>query len=276
MITTENDFYCDALIDKIQEHLSKDVMLQKDMHYASTIQQALMPRERHFKRIFSDYYVLYKPQNIIGGDFYWIGEKDDWKYACVADCTGHGVAGAMLSVLGIGYLNYLILGKENLDLGQILKALDEKWIEAFHNVNESVYDNDWMELSIVAINTKQKKMRFASANNNCIVVIDDEVQILKGNNYPIGGWQIEKNRDYHEKTINLPRGSKIYLGSDGLKDQFGGVKNKKLSFKRIFSFVESNHFLSFDKQQEKLNTLLLEWKGENLQTDDITLLALSV
>lgn len=109
-----------------------------------------------------------------------------------------------------------------------------------------------------------------------MVVVDDEPHILKGNNYPIGGWQIEKNRVYDEKTINLPKGSKIYLGSDGLKDQFGGANNKKLSFKRILNFIEANHFLPFEKQSHKLNSLLTEWSGNNSQTDDITLLAIEI
>ena len=118
--------------------------LIQSMHYAAFVQQGILPQERHFERLFTDYFVMYKPQSIIGGDLYWIGQKGKLKIFAVGDCTGHGMSGALLSVLALSFLNYLVLGKDFVNIGEVLDSLDKKWIETFQQGIELGYNNYWM------------------------------------------------------------------------------------------------------------------------------------
>ena len=252
--------------------------INKDMsdsvNYAATIQQALLPQSRHFDRVFNEYFVIYQPQNIIGGDFYWIAQKNEWSVFALADCTGHGVSGAMLSVLGISYLNYVVLGKNHDDLGKMLQEIDKKWIEAFHMFTEQEVNNDWMEISLAAFNNNTRELRFAGARGKIIIVTKKGTQIIKGHNYPVGGWQIEKNRIYVEQKIVLPENSMIYMTSDGFQDQFGGSKDKKMTIKRLYQYLADIYSLPADVQKTFLSTAFNEWKNINRQTDDVCLLGI--
>ena len=246
--------------------------LFNSVSYAATIQQALLPQLRHFERAFEEYFVIYQPQNIIGGDFYWLTRKDDWSIFALADCTGHGVSGAMLSVLGISYLNYIVLGKEWDTLGHVLHKIDKKWIDAFHMFLDQRVNNDWMEISLAAFNSKTRELRFTGARGKLIIVNKNGTQILKGHNYPIGGWQIEKNRTYEEQTMVLPENSMVYMTSDGFQHQFGGSENKKMSAKTFLNYLSGIFNLPADIQKTFLVTAFSDWKNNNIQTDDVCVL----
>ncbi len=252
--------------------INKDIF--DSVNYAATIQQALLPQLRHFERIFNEYFIIYQPKNIIGGDFYWIAQKNDWSVFALADCTGHGVSGAMLSVLGISYLNYIVFGKDYDNLGKILEKIDKKRIEAFHMFTEQEVNNDWMEISLAAFNNKTRELRFSGARGKIIIVNTQGMHILKGHNYPVGGWQIEKNRIYIEQKIFLPENSMVYLTSDGFQDQFGGSRNKKFTIKKLYQFLANIYSLPVDVQKIFLTTEFSEWKNANKQTDDVCLLGI--
>src|SRR4051812_19598989 len=170
--------------------------LESSLAYAQTIQTGLLPKARHFNKFFKDHFVLYKPQNKISGDFYWLTVKEDTIYFALADCTGHGVSGAMLSVLGISLLNYVI--QKNFDkVGDYLSELDKKWIETFNTeLLESQYNNDWMEITLISYNTRSKEFQYACGGGEFAIQQSDSITAYKGNNFPIGGWQIEKNRTF--------------------------------------------------------------------------------
>lgn len=252
--------------------MNKDML--DSVSYAATIQQALLPQMRHFERIFNEYFVIYQPQKIIGGDFYWIAQKNEWAVFALADCTGHGVSGAMLSVLGISYLNYVVLGKNYDGLGKMLQEIDKKWIEAFHMFTEQEVNNDWMEISLAAFNSKTRELRFSGARGRIIIVNNQGIQIIKGHNYPVGGWQIEKNRLYNEHKLFLPENSMVYMASDGFQDQFGGNRNKKISIKTFYEYLTNIHSLPAEIQKTFLTTTFNDWKKNNIQTDDISVLGL--
>jgi len=141
--------------NQLQQEYNKLYQTNKElvdsMYYARSVQQGVLPHERHFKRLFNDYFVTYKPQGIVGGDLYWVGQKGHLKYFAVGDCTGHGISGAMLSVLALSFLNYIVLGKDFEFVGEILLELDKKWIETFHQGSEFGFNNDWL----LAIRKKQ-------------------------------------------------------------------------------------------------------------------------
>lgn len=250
--------------------------LMESMHYASYIQKGILPQERHFNRIFEAYFLLYRPQQIIGGDLYWVGQKDKLKVFAVGDCTGHGVSGAMLSVLAISFLNYLVFAKEHETLSDVLFHLDRKWIETFHQGVENYTNNDWLDIGICVFNTETRELRYAGAFNKLVVFHQDEVNVYPGNRYPIGGWQLERNRSYYEYKIQLPESASVYLFSDGYKDQLSSIHQKKIGWKKFLDLLSEVVTLPMDVQCRLLNLELKAWMGEEKQTDDICVLGVKL
>jgi serine phosphatase RsbU (regulator of sigma subunit) len=203
------------------------------------IQQGILPQERHLERLFENYFIIYRPQSIIGGDLFWVGQKGKLKIFAVADCTGHGVSGALLSVLALSFLNYVILGKEFSEAHQVLEELDKKWIETFHQGMDYGFDNDWMEIGLCTFDTDTRELQYSGAFNKLTCITQDEVIIRYGSRYPIGGWQLEKNRVYTNHRLILPENAMVYLNTDGFKDQFGGPDKKRYGSKRLSKRMES-------------------------------------
>lgn len=246
------------------------------LYYASFVQQGMMPQERHFKKNENDYFVFYNPLQIIGGDFFWLGKKDGWSYYAVGDCTGHGVGGAMLSTLAIGFLNYLVYSKEYSELGDILSEIDKKWIETFKRHEEDAnLNNDWVEISLIAFNNETRDFQFAGSNSNILITGNDFEPInLSGDSYPIGGWQIETNRKFTTRYCKFNSTIKVYLYSDGFHDQFGGPLNKKLGSRNFKSYLTSIAGLPMDEQHSSIDNYFRNWKGINEQTDDVCILGI--
>lgn len=246
------------------------------LEYSAKLQQGFLPKKRHFDRCFSDSFVIYNPAEYLSGDFYWIARKDHLCYAAVGDCTGHGVSAAFLSMLGYNYLNYAVLHKGLLYLDDILKELDKQIIETFSSVNNDHFDNDWIDIAIICYDTLNQKLHFAGANRKVLIINENqEVQILKGAKYPIGGWQLEKQRDFPVQTINLNK-AYIYMGSDGFQDQFNESDSLKFGSKRLHELIKGIASLSMLSQKRILEKELKDWSGKNEQTDDICLLGLKI
>jgi serine phosphatase RsbU (regulator of sigma subunit) len=257
------------------EKKNKDLI--DGLYYAAFVQQGLMPQARHFRKLQLPYFIYYNPLHIIGGDFFWIGKKDDWCIYAVGDCTGHGVSGAMLSSLAIGFLNYVVYSKQFENIGDILNEIDKKWIETFsHNEDEGV-NNDWMEIAIVAFNPKTMQMQFAGAMSS-MMMIDHENNFsrYKSNNYPIGGWQMELHRKYTTFNFDVKPGSKVYLYSDGFKDQFGGTKDKRLGIEKFSQLIRSSSYMSCQNQKDHLEYQFNIWKSNSDRTDDVCLLRIDL
>lgn len=247
-----------------------------ELYNAQIIQQGLLPKRRHFKRIFNDSFVVYIPQNIISGDFYWIGEKKNFKYLVVGDCTGHGISAALLSVLAINLFQYAIMNKGIKKTNKILQEVDRKFIESFKNSDTGNFDNPWIDLSIVCIDELEKKIYFSAANRKMLHISGTEVNLHVGNRYPIGGWQIERNRIFNSTVIDYNPGDLIYLGSDGFQDQMGGVHNKKYRSQQLHSLLYylSRHPLA--RQKDELIAAFHKWKGEYEQIDDVCIVGIQL
>jgi len=255
-----------------QQLLRNNKELMDGIHYSQLIQQGILPQERHLKRLFDEYFVLFKPQNIIGGDLYWVGQKGKLKIFAVADCTGHGVSGALLSVLALSFLNYVILGKEFVEIHEVLEELDKKWIETFHQGVEYGFDNDWMEIGICAFNSETRELQFSGAFNKLTCVHENEMTTICGNRYPIGGWQLEKTRTYKNHSQILPENTMVYLSSDGFKDQFGFPEGKRFGTKRMTQLISSVAHLPAARQKQVVEAAFESWKGPEVQTDDVCLM----
>lgn len=247
---------------------------ESNIVYAQTIQNGLLPKTRHFNKFFKGHFVIYKPQDKIGGDFYWLTSKGDTLYFALADCTGHGVSGAMLSVLGISLLNYVI--QKNLkDVGDYLTELDKKWIETFNNeLHDSQFNNDWLEITLISFNIKTRQFQYSCGGGEFAIHQNNKVDLYKGNKFPIGGWQIEKNRVFNTYQLILEEDAKLYFFSDGFKHQFDSENNKKFSRKKLLEIIDHCHTNSMENQCDFFDFIFQTWKGDQKQTDDISLIGI--
>lgn len=244
----------------------------ESLKYARLIQRGLLPKTRHFKRHIEDHFVLYKPLHFVSGDFYWIGGKEGKTYVAVGDCTGHGVPGAMLSVLAMNILEYSVMNKGVSEPNEILRELDKKFIESFSGIKEEEFNNDWVDIALVCIDKKEGRITFSSANRKLLFVTGAETIVCPGSQFPIGGWQIEENRQFSLKEIPYKKGDAIYLGSDGFQDQFGGDRLKKYTSNRLHNFLAGNSQHEMLKQKQMLEKEFTDWKGFEDQIDDVCIL----
>ncbi len=250
---------------------------QENLNNAKIIQFGMLPKERHFKRIFEDHFVFYLPKETISGDFYWVGKKNNLKYLVVGDCTGHGISAALLSVLALNLFEYVIMNKGIKKTNKILCEVDKRFIESFKDYNLETYDNPWIDLSLVCIEPEKKKIYFSSAHRKLLIVKPNkEFHIYNGSHYPIGGWQIEKNRKFEAQCIPYSENDIIYLGSDGFQDQVGGTENKKYKSKKLHKFLINNSQFPFNQQKQLLEKELNEWKQSHSQTDDICIVSVKL
>jgi len=246
-----------------------------ELRNAKIIQQGLLPKDRHISRLFDNYFVLYMPKNIISGDFYWVGENNGLKYMVAGDCTGHGISAALLSVLAMNLFEYTIMNKGIKKTNRILKEIDKRFIESFKDARADNFDNPWIDLSLICVDDKAKRIYFSGANRKILHVDQSRgVQVYRGNRYPIGGWQLEQKRNFSPQSFTYSPGDTIYLGSDGFQDQIGGVFNKKYKSARLHDFLFDIHQAPMASQKAQLKEEHHAWRMENEQVDDICLIGL--
>lgn len=244
---------------------------------AELVQQALLPKKRHFERLFRDSFVFYRPKDVISGDFYWVGKKHDYTYLVVGDCTGHGISAALLSVLALNLLEYVIMNKGLKKPSKILKEFDKKFIESFKYSDKSNEDNPWIDISLVCIDEVEKKIYYSSANRKMLIRRDDgSSKMISGSRYPIGGWQVEENRTFDTTSIDYKMGDKIYLGSDGFQDQIGGTKNKKYKSKKLHELLVKTGNTALEIQKRTLISEFEIWQNKNDQVDDVCIIGVEL
>jgi len=256
--------------------VSKNEDCKESLSSALIVQQGLLQKERHFERLFKEHFIFYLPQNIISGDFYWTGARHNLKYLVVGDCTGHGIPAALLSVLALNLFENIIMNQRIKKTNKILRELDARFIDSFKYYSEKgVFDNPWIDLSIICIDEYEHKVYFSSANRKMLYVNSEKkAKIYKGSRYPIGGWQIEEHRKFEAIAINYEEGDKIYLGTDGFQDQLGGTKEKKYKAKKLHEMIRLNSHLPFIKQKQELEKEFLNWKEAYTQTDDVCIVGI--
>ena len=244
---------------------------------AQLVQIGLLPKKRHFDRLFSNSFVLFLPKDIISGDFYWVGQKHGRRYLVVGDCTGHGVSASLTSVLALNLLEYIIMNKGIKRTHHILGEMDKRYIDCFMDAENTAYDNPWIDLAIVSIDDEQGKIYFSSANRKLHVVRKTgESETHSSNGCPIGGWQIQADRSFEATILSFEKGDRLYLGSDGFQDQFGGSKNKKFLSKNLHNLLSMHHFPDMEMQKNFLHQTHVDWKGDVEQTDDICIVGVEL
>ncbi len=257
--------------DKVKE-VNKDMM--DSLEYSRYIQRAILPDANFAKQIFKDSFIFYQPKDIIGGDFYWIDLKDEKIFFAVGDCTGHGVPGALLSIMGYNILNQSTREKQIKSPGQILKYL-QIGLSHILNKNETSI-NDGMDIGICSIDMKNKTLSFSSAKMSLLIVRANNIIEIKGENFSIEASNTNMMKHFEDIEFELETGDKIYAFSDGMVDQFGGIHQKRFLKKQLKDLLESIFDKNMTEQKEIIESRMKEWKGKNNQTDDMTLLGIEI
>ncbi len=258
-----------------QKHLveEKNRDISDSVSYAQRIQSSFLTSETYIKRHLSEYFILYKPRDVVSGDFYWMHQKGDYIYFCVADCTGHGIPGAFMSLIGMGILNEIIYSKQIKDTNQILDELRRIVIAALNPEGALEEGKDGMDLILVRLNLKTKELQYSAANNSFYVYRKGELMKYTPDKMPVGKyWDFEKPFTQH--TVQLKNGDIIYASTDGFRDQFGGEQGKKYMSKRFEEYISSISDKSLDEQKEMLEKEFMEWKGNIEQVDDVCVIGL--
>ncbi len=254
------------IVDNVEIH-------QDAIAYASLLQKGMLPKTRHFKKAFQDFGIIWLPHSALSGDFYWLTIKDNNIFLAVGDCTGHGVASALLSVMGISILNYLVASKNFQTTGEYLNEMDKKWIETFQSeVDTELFNNDWLEIALIRIDTVTQTLQFSGARQKIVIKRNNQLITWKGNRFPIGGWQLERKRIFDTQSILLNKNDEVYLFTDGIIHQHGGEYGKKFGLKRFLQNIISEDS-SVRIKTENIKETLDKWQASFPQTDDITLVA---
>jgi serine phosphatase RsbU (regulator of sigma subunit) len=247
--------------------------IKSSIAYAQRIQTALLPQNELEHAVVKDYFILFRPKDVVSGDFYWENKIGDEIIIIAADCTGHGVPGAFMSMLGVTFLNDIIVGEGITDPGDVLDKLRTKIIESLKQSFDSPL-RDGMDIAVINLNYKTGKIRFAGANNPLFLIRNGELTEIKGDKMPVA--LHEHMLEFESREIELSKDDKLYIFSDGFVDQFGGPKGKKFMKKRFKETLLKIYELPMQRQREELNRVFEEWKGENEQLDDVLVIGIKI
>lgn len=271
----ESEARAKKLVEAQRNRLAKLHKDQEDsIRYAKRIQESLMPPVSSFSSLFSKLFVFYQPKDIVSGDFYSFYQRDDKTFIIAADCTGHGVPGAFISILGVDHLYNIIMRQHVDDPGTILTYLHrDLHSTVFKRDNSNEEFNEGMDLTVCVVYHKEKKIEFAGAMNDLFLIRDNDILTFHGDRHSIGTnstlGEIDE-KQYRSHTIECQSGDMFYMFSDGFVDQFGGPEFKKFKHRRFKQLLLYIHKLPAKDQKAMLVRRFAEWKGTNDQTDDVS------
>lgn len=257
--------------EKHEEVVRQKQEITDSINYARSIQRSLIPSQEVFNNYFKDSFVFFQPKDIVSGDFYWVYEKDGLIFYATGDCTGHGVPGGFMTMLGISYLDDIIEVKQEKDPGQILNLMRDKIISTLKQNGNFGENKDGMDITVCCIDQINKELKYASANNPLYIISTKgqvkELNIYKSDKQPCGFYHDYK--PFNTSVVKLNEGDCIYTFSDGYPDQFGGINGKKFMHKQFKEILTKNAQLPFAKQKTALSNTINSWKGTLEQVDDI-------
>ncbi len=245
------------------------------IHYAKRIQTALLPPDDLMNKLLLEHFVLYKPRDIVSGDYYWISEKENKTVIVAADCTGHGVPGAFMSMLGMSFLNEIIQLETDLSCSNILNKLREYVIKSLRQTGAIGEAKDGMDLSILIIDRENNKLQFSGAYNPLLLIRNGEIILYKADKMPIG-ISDKSGNSFLNHEIEMAKNDTFYMFSDGYVDQFGGPSNKKYKSKHFKELLLGIQSKSMNEQKEILDNTIEKWRGEYEQIDDILVLGIKM
>jgi serine phosphatase RsbU (regulator of sigma subunit) len=256
------------------ETINKDI--SDSINYALNIQHARLPQKEKLKESFADCFVIYMPRDNVSGDFFWHNKNEDGKNVfAIADCTGHGIPGAFMSMMGIDGFNYAILEKRIDRPGEILTLVNRFIKDSLNQDHDAALSKDGMDVALCTFSADFSAVHYAGANRPLWINRNGEILEFKAQKLSIGG-NHHGNYTFSDETISLQKGDLIYLFSDGYVDQFGGIKGKKFMSKQLKDALSKLSDLSCEQQEKELLRLFHEWKGNLAQVDDVVLVGIRV
>jgi serine phosphatase RsbU (regulator of sigma subunit) len=250
--------------------------INDNIQYARRIQQALLPPFEFIKQLLPEYFIFNCPKNIVSGDFYWVSQIKQKTVIVVGDCTGHGISGAMMSMLGAAFLNEVVNNNSITDSSQILEQLRKRVITSLHQkVGNLTYSHDGMDVSVCIIDIVNDTLQYSGANNPLYIIRKNKLIELKPDKIPIGIHEFFEE-PYVSIDMNLYKGDSVYMFSDGFADQFGGKNAQKLKYSRFKNILLKINRLHYSVRAEELEKEFQQWMGENEQVDDILVLGFNI
>lgn len=255
---------------ELEEHwniaLKSKAVILDSINYAKKIQKAVFPSNENVNEVLGEYFLLFKPRDIVSGDFFWIKKIKDSIIIAVADCTGHGVPGAFMSMLGTSFLNEIVRSENIENTDEILNLLRYKVKESLGQEGRKNETKDGMDIALYSVNTKTLELNYSGAHNSLYIIrenLEKELTVLKADRQPIGIHVVEKNFTKHK--YQLEKGDCLYSFSDGYTDQFGGEKGRKYKIKNFKEILLANYKKPMSEQKKILNNTLETWMGREYE-----------
>jgi serine phosphatase RsbU (regulator of sigma subunit) len=263
------------MVMKQKELIEKNHLeISSSIEYARRLQASILPSPGLLRTRISDHFVVLMPRQKVSGDFYWWTQIEDHLVIAAVDCTGHGVPGAFMSMLGVSMLREIVSKEYISHPGVILRRLRKEVMYALKQTGEPGEQKDGMDMSLVSIHVDTLECQFAGANNPLYLVRDGEFTEYEADRQPIAVYQNMARFTTHD--IQLQRGDHLYMFSDGYADQFGGPDGKKFKYNAFRQMLRDNAGLPMKKQKDIVETTFLEWRGDNDQVDDVVVLGLEI
>ncbi len=253
---------------------NKNKKINDSINYAKRIQNAILPNSRHISKALTDSFILYKPRDVVSGDFPWFVQIKDDIFIAAVDCTGHGVPGALLSLIGYFLLNDIVRSRKISDPGKILDLLDEGVTQTLRQDQDDSATKDGMDIALCRINANDRQIEYSGAHRPLYIMKSGVLEEIKGNKFPIGGGIFKNQTNFTTTKVQLGEGDSVYFSSDGFPDQFGGPDNRKFGPKKIRDIVERVHTSSMAEASKIFDEEWEAWRGETKQTDDVLLIGL--
>ncbi len=264
------------IVDKQKEKITDSIT------YAQRIQQSILMEESEIQKNLPESFIYFKPKDIVSGDFYWHTKVNSKNIITAVDCTGHGVPGAFMSMIGNTLLNQIVNEKQITTPSEILRLLNIGIFESLHQNKEGMLSDDGMEITLCSIDYEKKEIQCAGAGNPLYIITDNQIETIKVESYGIGGGRkTTKIPDPSKKIftnhiIPIKKDMSIYIFSDGYMDQFGGSERKKFGSQKFKELLLNNQHLKMQKQKELIAAAYTEWKGDTNQIDDILVIGVKL
>lgn len=252
---------------------NKDIMA--DIRYASRIQHAILPNIDFINETIDEYFILHQPKSHVSGDFYWVSCLGNRKIIAVGDCTGHGLSGALMHMLGSVYLNEIVSKGNFTTASEILEQLRDNIMRSLNQTGESGEAQDGLDIALCIVDCENRKIQFAGANNPLYLLKEGELIEIKGDRMPVG-IHINFDKPFTNHLVDIESNDKIYLFSDGYADQFGGPKGKKFRYKQFKELLINISHEPMNIQKEILNNTHDKWRGSTEQIDDILVFGIKI
>jgi PAS domain S-box-containing protein len=255
---------------------NKNKKINDSINYAKRIQNAILPNTRLINKALPDSFILYKPRDVVSGDFPWFVQIKNELFIAAVDCTGHGVPGALLSLIGYFLLNDIVRSRKITEPGKILDLLDEGVTQTLRQDQEDSATKDGMDIALCRINTDTRTVEYAGAHRPLYIMKGGVMEEIKGNKFPIGGGIFKNQTNFTSTKVELAKGDSFYFSSDGFPDQFGGPEVRKFGPRKIREIIEREHKNTMKEAAMVFDQEWEGWKGDQKQTDDVLLIGIKL